>query len=122
MTNEPQAKVSNVKTSTNNWISYVKKWGNEYRDTKKKNPREGSFGRPPRDEFGADAARSFADQTMGVGGTSVRSRRARWRSRSRRSSAGYSETSIVGRINLDVTTTTLLYDILRIMRAVSFRS
>ena len=44
----------------------------------------------------ADAVRSFADQTAGVGGTGVRSRRARWRSGSRRSSAGYTETGIPG--------------------------
>ena len=46
---------------------------------------------PPLAEFGADEARSFADQTTGV-----RSRRARWRSGSRRSSAGYTETGIPG--------------------------
>ena len=31
-------------------------------------PEEGSFRRPPLAEFGADAARSFADRTTGVGG------------------------------------------------------
>ena len=69
----------------------------------------GVFGCPPLAEFGSDAARSFADETMGVGGTGVRSRRARRRSGSRRSSAGYAETTIVGKIHLDIITTTLLY-------------
>ena len=70
----------------------------------------GVFGCPPLAEFGSDAARSFADETMGVGGTGVRSRRARRRSGSRRSSAGYTETGIlvVGKSDLGTTTITLL--------------
>ena len=63
-----------------------------------KNPREGSFRCPPLAEFGADAARSFADQTTGVGSTGVRSRRARWRSG-------------VGKMHLDIITTVLYYTI-----------
>ena len=57
------------------------------------------FGRPPLAEFGADAARSFADHTTGV-----MPRRCRWRAGSRRSSAGYTETGIVGKIHLDIAT------------------
>ena len=59
--------------------------------------------RPPLAEFGADAADaacSFGDHTMGVGGAGVRSRRARWRSGSRRSSTGYTETGIIGEESL----------------------
>ena len=59
---------------------------------------------PPLAEFGADEARSFADQTTGV-----RSRRARWRSGSRRSSAGYIETGIVGKIHLDIIIITTMF-------------
>ena len=43
-------------------------------------PREGSFRRPPLAEFGVDGACSFANYTMGVRGTAVRSRGFRWRS------------------------------------------
>ena len=57
----------------------------------------------------SDTARSFADQTTGVGGTGVRSRRARWRSGSRRSSAGYIETGIVGKIHLDIIIITTMF-------------
>ena len=70
-----------------------------------KNPREGSFRCPPLAEFGADAARSFADHTMGVGGTGVVPWRCQWRSGSRKQSAGYTETGIVDNIHLDVITT-----------------
>ena len=54
------------------------------------------FDGPPLAEFGADAARSFADETTGVGGRGGSSRRCRWRSGSRRSSAGYTGTGIPG--------------------------
>ena len=39
---------------------------------KKKNPREGSFRRPPLAVFGVDGARSLADDTTAVRGTGVR--------------------------------------------------
>ena len=60
-----------------------------------------SFRRPPLAEIGADAARSFADHTTGVGGTGVTSPQCRWCSGCRGSSAGYTETGIVGKIHLD---------------------
>ena len=72
-----------------------------YADKKMRGKVRGKFRRPPLAEFGADAARSFADHTTGVGGTGVTSRRARWRSGCRRSSAGYAETGIVRKIHLD---------------------
>ena len=78
--------------------------GERIRRYKEKHPREGFFGPTPLAEFGADAARSFADRT-----TSVKSRRARWRSGSRRSSAGYTETGVMGKIHLDIATALLLY-------------
>ena len=62
----------------------------------------GSFRRPPLAGFGVDTASSVADHTMGVGGTAVGPRRFRWRSGSRRSSAGETETSIVGKSHLDM--------------------
>ena len=71
VTNNPQAK---VKTSTKCWSSFVQEKGEQIRGYYEKNPREGSFGRPPLAEFGADAARSFADHTTGVSGTGGRSR------------------------------------------------
>ena len=64
-----------------------------------------SFRRPPLAEIGADAARSFADHTTGVGGTGVRSWRCRWCSGCRRSSAGYTETGMIGKIHMDIITT-----------------
>ena len=81
------------KTSTNIRVVQRKKGGNKYGRTKKKKIGENSeenFRRLPLAEFGADAARSFADHTTVVSGTGVRSRRCRSRSESRRSSAGYS--------------------------------
>ena len=72
----------------------------------------GSFRRPPLAEFGPDAARHLTDRMMGVGGTGASPRRCRWHSGRTRSSAGYTETGIVGKIHLDIIiiiTTPLLY-------------
>lgn len=65
----------------------------------------GNFRRTPITEFGSDAAHSFIDHTTGVGGTGMRSQWARWRSGTRRSSAGYTETGIVEKTDLDIITT-----------------
>ena len=46
----------------NQELEFVHEKGERIRGYQKKN-REGSFGCPPLAEFGADAARSFADQT-----------------------------------------------------------
>ena len=64
---------SSSETSTGNWSSYVGR-GDKNGDTKKTigGKFERNFRRPPLAEFGADAARSFADHTTGV-----RSRQAR---------------------------------------------
>ena len=67
-------------------------------------------------EFGSDAARSFADQTTGVGVRGLSPQRRRWRSGSRRSSAGYTETGIVGKIRLNGSRR-----FLRILVAIFFR-
>ena len=70
-------------TSTNNWNSYVGRKGERIRgykqNTKEKHRGEfgENFGRPPLAQFGADAARYFADRTMDMGGTGVRLRPAR---------------------------------------------
>ena len=64
----------------NHWSWYVEKKGKQIRGYKQKNPGEGSFRRRPLAEFGADVARSFADETTGVRGTDVRPRGCRWRS------------------------------------------
>ena len=74
-----------TKTSinTNNWSSYVGRKGEQMRGYKQRTKKKhrgkfgGNFRRPPLVEFGADAARYFADHTTGVGGTGVRLRRAR---------------------------------------------
>ena len=61
-----------TETSTNIGVVHRKK-GNEYGGTKKKNRGKigGNFRRPLLAKFGANAARSFADHTRGVGGTGV---------------------------------------------------
>ena len=86
-------------------FTYIGRKGEQMRGYKQENPREGSFRRPPLAEIGADAARSFADHTTGVGGTGEMPRRCRWRSGNRRSSAGYTETGTVGKIHSDIITT-----------------
>ena len=50
-----------IKTSTNNWSSYEGRNGTST-GIQTKNPREGSFRRPPHAEVGADAARSRAEK------------------------------------------------------------
>ena len=75
-----------------------RKKGEQIRGYEKKNRGKfgGNFRRPPLAEFGA-AVRYFADHTTRVGGTGVRSRRCRWCSGCRRSSAGYTEAGIDSR-------------------------
>ena len=85
------------------------KRGNVYGDTKKKTGRDPlDAPRSPSLELMRPVLSPIRPRT-GVGGTGVRSRRARWRSGSRRSSAGYTETGIVGKIHLDMITTLLYY-------------
>ena len=96
-----------TKTSSDDWSPYVGRKGEQIRRYKEKKAGkfDGNFRRPPLAEFGADAARSFDDRTTGVGGTGKRSRRCRWCSGCSRSSAGYTETGMAGKIHLDTITT-----------------
>ena len=61
--------------------------------------------RPPLAEFGPDGARSFADDTTSVRGTEVRPRGCRWRSGAEGRQRGILGTSILGKSDLDITTT-----------------
>ena len=93
------------KTSTN--IHRTKGITNRGTTMKIRGKLGGKCRRPPLAEFGANAARSAAGHTTGEGGTGVSPRRCRSRSGSRRSSEGYTETGIVGKIHLDIITTTI---------------
>ena len=62
----------------------------------------GETSTPPAHRVGADAARSFVDDTTGVGGTGVRPRQCRSRSGSRGSSVGYTETGMVEKLHSDI--------------------
>ena len=82
--------------------------GHRYGDTNRKIPGRAPFDAPRSPMLAVMRSVSFADHTTGVSGTSVRSRRARWRSGSTRWSVGYTETGILGKIHLETITTTLL--------------
>ena len=99
MTNNPQAKLQATLEL------YIETKGEQIRGYKeKKMGKSGeTFDPPPLAEFVADAARSFADDTTGVGGRGGGPSGCCSRSGSRKSSPGYSEAGIVRKINLDIT-------------------
>ena len=100
MTNNPQAKLQATLEL------YIETKGEQIRGYKEKKMGGKSgetFDPPPLAEFVADAARSFADDTTGVGGGGGGPSGCCSRSGSRKSSPGYSEAGIVRKINLDIT-------------------